>query len=296
MDHSPVVLLILSNEDFKEHLEAARQFPAGMVSFKDLHAWNAAKGVFAEKSFDTAMVCISNSSLLTQNELNAIVKVLKAGGVLKVTYKGELDDSMLKRIKFAGLTDFEKTGATEFKVTRKAWKVDQIGGSTANGTSHGATQGGASKNPFAAALAEGGQSKMDVEELLKKDELKESEKGGSCAVKAKACKNCTCGRKEQEEKMTEAEREKKKAALETGNIKSSCGNCYLGDAFRCASCPYRGQPAFEPGDKVKLDFSKEQIAGPAGPGLASLPAGVTTTSQPQGQAASVKEGKVRVEL
>ena len=32
----------------------------------------------------------------------------------------------------------------------------------------------------------------------------------------------------------------------------SCIQCYLGDAFRCASCPYKGLPAFEAGKKVQL--------------------------------------------
>lgn len=64
-------------------------------------------------------------------------------------------------------------------------------------------------------------------------------------VKAgKPCENCTCGRKELEEGNIT------KAQLENGAVESNCGKCYLGDAFRCASCPYLGQPAFEAGDKV----------------------------------------------
>ena len=68
---------------------------------------------------------------------------------------------------------------------------------------------------------------------------------------AKPCANCTCGLKE----IVEGNQSKlvsEKGDLENGNVESSCGKCYLGDAFRCASCPYRGLPAFEKGDKVKL--------------------------------------------
>lgn len=44
----------------------------------------------------------------------------------------------------------------------------------------------------------------------------------------------------------------KRIQVDTKGATSSCGSCFLGDAFRCSSCPYLGLPAFEPGQKVEI--------------------------------------------
>lgn len=87
---------------------------------------------------------------------------------------------------------------------------------------------------------------INEDELLDEDDIVKPDitslKVCGTTGKRKACKDCSCGLAEELNGKTEAQ----------GIQKSSCGNCYLGDAFRCASCPYLGMPAFKPGEKVVL--------------------------------------------
>ena len=68
------------------------------------------------------------------------------------------------------------------------------------------------------------------------------------AGKKRACANCTCGLAEKE--AADAVVLRDTGSLEDKLAKASgCGGCAKGDAFRCASCPFLGKPAFEPGQE-----------------------------------------------
>ncbi|GIK02648.1 electron carrier [Aspergillus viridinutans] len=83
----------------------------------------------------------------------------------------------------------------------------------------------------------------------------------------RACKDCTCGlaqKLEEEDAAKRADADEQLDAMKLlhGDLAEvdftaqgkvgSCGNCSLGDAFRCEGCPFIGLPAFQPGEEVQL--------------------------------------------
>ncbi|XP_059613409.1 anamorsin homolog [Phlebotomus argentipes] len=112
----------------------------------------------------------------------------------------------------------------------------------------------ATKKPTAAVWKLDDDEDEEAEVINEDDLLDESDKKKPdeaslrvCGTtgKRKACKDCSCGLAE------ELSGQKKDTP------KSSCGSCYLGDAFRCGTCPYLGMPAFKPGEKIQL--SSDQL-------------------------------------
>ncbi|KAK4657110.1 electron carrier [Podospora pseudocomata] len=127
--------------------------------------------------------------------------------------------------------------------------------------------------------AEDDDDVIDEDTLLTEADLKRPiQQPPECAPqpgkKRRACKDCTCGLAERIAAEDEARREKAEKGLATLKLKSedlseldftvqgktgSCNSCYLGDAFRCADCPYIGLPAFKPGEQVKILNNTAQI-------------------------------------
>jgi len=111
------------------------------------------------------------------------------------------------------------------------------------------------------AVGDDEEDLIDEEDIIPSEQLRAS--GNECGPNVdgapsrgtrKPCKNCSCGLAEQLEEETASKAEATPSGIAPAPPgKSSCGNCYLGDAFRCAGCPYLGMAPFKPGEKVQIN-------------------------------------------
>ncbi|KAK4055217.1 electron carrier [Microbotryomycetes sp. JL201] len=222
-------------------------------------------------------------SVITGSLLALIDPSLQAGGSLDVLGPAAEDDQVASELRLAGfssvtkndssLTSVKPSGSSSAPLSLKRPAAD--GDSTDGGAVPlpGRTSRAAKASLWAfttAAASTAGTSTPTIDEstLLTEADLERPTlvKREDCDVKKtrKACKNCTCGLREiilqEQDDLVAAgfPAQGGAAAVGSGQQKmsamptSSCGNCYLGDAFRCSGCPYLGMPAFEPGEKVKL--------------------------------------------
>ncbi|KLT44335.1 putative cytoplasm protein [Cutaneotrichosporon oleaginosum] len=137
-----------------------------------------------------------------------------------------------------------------------------------------------------APMADGGVSLLTPEDRARPECIFPAADGKK-VKRRRACKDCTCGlaelEKEEDDRAAAAVKEAQAFFLEgdddipahvrsaTAGVEgvwpvdrraeakktSSCNSCYLGDAFRCASCPYLGLPPFKPGEKVQLSIGDD---------------------------------------
>jgi len=212
-----------------------------------------------------------HSSELSPETLSAFFDALKPGGRLGVFVKGggEQDSSsamiqkeVSKRLTLEGFEDVVVSEQTSVSGTR-ATKVSGRKPKWERGVTFSLGEKKTKKTLVSKASAweeddDDRDEMIDEDALLtEKDKAKPTAEGEGvgCPPTRKPCKDCTCGRKEEEEMKENATPASSVVKMDLENdpndetFKSACGNCALGDAFRCAGCPYLGQPAFKENDE-----------------------------------------------
>ncbi|KAG8372444.1 hypothetical protein BUALT_Bualt12G0066800 [Buddleja alternifolia] len=202
-----------------------------------------------ESSSIDEIVCICKSFEFPNDQLLVkFSRALKPGGTVFLhstsqSVKGQLANSPLDRkLMLAGFLDIKSSGSSQSFVIegkKPSWKI---------GSSFSIKK--ASK-VLPKIQIDDDMDLIDEDSLLTEEDMKKPQLPVSdCEVGStrKACKNCTCGRAEAEEKVEKLEL----TTDQLDNPQSACGNCGLGDAFRCSTCPYKGLPTFKLGEKVTL--------------------------------------------
>ncbi|MCO5602646.1 hypothetical protein L7F22_056781 [Adiantum nelumboides] len=207
-------------------------------------------------SLDAIVFISKNAGFHSMDRLADLMRVLKPGGTLLVeepqyqSVKGKVEKDLLLS-GFINLQEFP--GLAEGFNAVRAVKPDWETGVSFSLKKTKLGSGGVGAVKLPALDADDDYDLIDEDSLLTEEDLKKPvlPKVDDCEVGKtgrKACKNCTCGRAEMESsgKLSLTMEELDNAP------QSACGNCGLGDAFRCSTCPYKGMAPFKPGEKITL--------------------------------------------
>ncbi|KIY96140.1 hypothetical protein MNEG_11822 [Monoraphidium neglectum] len=215
------------------------------------------------------VACGSGKASISPSFLGGVAKLLQPGARATVQLGGVAQqDEAKSALVLSGFIDCQAAGDSAVTASVPSWGVGAKSALRKPNTAEAAPAAAPSAPAAAAAPAPAsGAWKLalddgeDDEELVDEEELltEEDKQRPAPAISAddcevgkagrKACKDCTCGR-------AEAEAAGIKVQLTQEMLQNpgagSCGNCSLGDAFRCAGCPYRGLPSFQPGKPLTL--------------------------------------------
>jgi hypothetical protein len=198
---------------------------------------------FAEMLASRTVELQSNNNTMKDHSVeffNGIVRDMKPDErVVFVTGQGALDkQELMSTLKLAGFVKISENteGIEAFKPSYELGSVSLL-----------------KRKPKAVELDDDlidEDTLLDEKDLVRPSVESLQNPSAGCETKKKACKDCTCGRAEQErlEKITLQN-------VPQEAPKSNCNRCPLGDAYRCSTCPYLGMPAFQVSDgKIVLSL------------------------------------------
>ena len=193
-------------------------FPQVEIPIEDSKHFNIEDFKAGDEKYNSVEI-FSKDTLVSHEKMTEIMGCLEAHAKITVNYSGSIDKTEAENeMKLCGILSVVSS-----EVEGVVLKVEGVKPDLSKGT--GMRRPLKSKDALKAFLSSEAATLVDDSSLLKEEDLIKSASNASeeCGpqAKKKACKNCSCGLKELEEKEAT---EKPAAIPDTTNVKSSCGS------------------------------------------------------------------------